>query len=100
MTLRRGINSKYASKDFLQRGLRSMFPNYKTENEENSGTIPPPEHGEKGKGRSQIARSRKAPTTYVVGAFLLLENGTASRTGGDTLGVHSLFRAQKKGVTR
>lgn len=40
MTLRRGINSKYASKDFLQRGLRSMFPNYKTGNEENSGTLP------------------------------------------------------------
>ena len=28
MTHRRGINSKHKSKEFLKRGLRSMFPNY------------------------------------------------------------------------
>ena len=40
MTRRRGINSKYAAKDFLQRGLRSMFPNYPAEAAEPDATKP------------------------------------------------------------
>lgn len=35
MTYRRGINSKHASKDFLKRGLKSMFPGYGEEKEAN-----------------------------------------------------------------
>ena len=32
MTLKRGINSKHSSRDFLNRGFKSMFPKYeKTE---------------------------------------------------------------------
>jgi len=40
MTYRRGINSKYGAKNFLQRGLRSMVPNYEGDDGENSGTVP------------------------------------------------------------
>jgi len=34
MTHRRGINSKHTSRDFLKRGLKSMFPNYEKEEKE------------------------------------------------------------------
>ncbi|SOB60098.1 protein of unknown function [Pseudodesulfovibrio profundus] len=49
MTFKRGINSKYKSKDFLQRGLRSMFPNYKEASNEDQA--PPVDTEKKQKQR-------------------------------------------------
>lgn len=40
MTFNRGINSKYKSKDFLQRGLKSMFPTYEAAPQEDPKTPP------------------------------------------------------------
>jgi len=50
MTFKRGINSKYKSKDFLKRGFKSMFANYETEAEKNAAT--PPVDTEKQKDQS------------------------------------------------
>ncbi|QJB56944.1 hypothetical protein [Pseudodesulfovibrio sp. zrk46] len=40
MTFRRGINSKHKPKDFLKRGLKSMFPNYEDDTREETRTPP------------------------------------------------------------
>lgn len=50
MTLNRGINSKYKSKDFLQRGLKSMFPTYEAGQQDPRKT--PPVDTEKKKERA------------------------------------------------
>lgn len=49
MTFNRGINSKYKSKDFLQRGLKSMFPTY--EEAPQKSPSKPPMDTEKNKDR-------------------------------------------------